>query len=248
MRIEWTRKHIYIATGSVVALLVCFFFIVTSFIFPTQLERDQAEETLLVEQQILSELQTQAEERPETTQPLSSQQLLKKLPVTSLVDQMLLAFSQAEGISNTYISLIEVDENGRSVLVEGDPSNEQESNNSIELVSGSNDEEVEAVSLPVNIDGLQSVRFTLEIHADDYEGLALFIEEIDRMERLLNIDSISFIGPDEQVYVDESARPFDFRLVISAFYFPEASEELQQEQTLIDYPNPAGKRSPLYNE
>ncbi len=64
----------------------------------------------------------------------------------------------------------------------------------------------------------------------------------------MNIDSISYVSPREQIRVKDAVDLFEFMIVLSAFYFPEVAEGLQEETPLIEYPRPGGKRSPLYNE
>jgi type IV pilus assembly protein PilO len=113
---------------------------------------------------------------------------------------------------------------------------------------GSTESSSKVESLPISLEGLRTVRLHVKIQASDYKGLARFTEEIDRLDRIMNIDSISYISPTERMRVGDTVDPLEFRVVISAFYFPELAEGLQEETPLLDYPRPSGKRSPLYNE
>ncbi|TWI57100.1 type II secretion system protein M [Halalkalibacter nanhaiisediminis] len=258
MKLVWTRQHILVAIAGLFIVIGFLTFLFIRIVEPIQSELDQTEQQLANERQILSTLQQQVEGEEPSIRIESSVSLQQQLPVKPLIDQLLLALARAEGISDTYIRSINIEESDDVGFLTNDSEMEEEVEVEIEVEEEESfslevtEEEpsqtvVEVESLPTNIEGLRTIRFLVTVRAKDYEGVARFAEEIDTLERIMNVDSISYVSPEEQVQVDQELDPLEFFIVISSFYYPEANE-LKSESPMVDYPNSAGKRTPLYQE
>ncbi len=257
MKLVWTRQHLLVALASLLMIFGFFTFLVVRLISPVQAERVQMERELADEQQRIHMLQ-QAEGNEQLERIESSVRLQQQLPVQPLMDQLLLALSRAEGISGTYITSIHVEEDNEASFLTNDRELEQreepeEDPLSSTLTEPTVEEDEPSVpvtaveELPTTVEGLKMIRFLVTVRTTSYEGLARFAEEIDKLERIMNIDMISYVSPEERVQVDDELNSLEFTIVVSAFYYPELAE-LEEESPTADYPNPASKRTPFYNE
>lgn len=254
MKLVWTRQHILVAIAGLFIVIGFLTFLFIRIVEPVQTELDQTEQQLANERQILSTLQQQVEGEETSIRIESSVSLQQQLPVKPLIDQLLLALSRAEGVSDTYIRSINIEESNDDGILTNDSEMEEEveveveeeENFSLEMTEESQTV-VDVEALPTTIEGLKTIRFLVTVRAKDYEGVARFAEEIDKLERIMNIDSISYVSPEEYVHFDQELDPLEFVIVISSFYYPEAND-LKAESPMVDYPNSAGKRTPLYQE
>lgn len=156
----------------------------------------------------------------------------QKLPVAPLVDQLLLDFQRVEALSDTYILSMDIDQSLNPV-----PQEESES-----VVEG--DEGIDGNQ--VSIEGLKKITVYLSIRAKRYEDLFQFLVEMDRLSRIISIDSISFRGTDEQIMIDDYHESLEFFVTVSTYYFPELTE-LEGELPKVIHPKPSEKENPLYN-
>ncbi len=227
MGISFTKKALIILIASVVLTM----FIVTafylSFVSPMFQARTVAENQLLTEQKMLELLHEQEAEQEEEIAEQTTQ-LQRKLPVDPLIDQLLLDIQRVEALSNTYI----LDMN----FVKGRPAN---------LVEGGTNEE-EEVEVGDTSETIRQVSVDLSIIANSYEDLFQFLAEIDRLPRIVSIESISFVGPDENIMIDNQTDSLHFLVAISTYYYPDL-QQLREELPKVDHPEPSGKTNPLYN-
>ncbi|NEU29776.1 type II secretion system protein M [bacterium LRH843] len=239
---KWTRQHILVAVAAFFMMIGFFYWMYGEVTSPVLAEHAEVEQLLTSERELLHTLeQATGEEKRDRIR--SSVGLQQQLPVQPLIDQLLLSLSRAEGISGTYIRQVTVEESETESV--SAPSDEED----LELVPDliENEEVVEPLPPSILMEGLKTIRLHVTVRTKDYEGIARFTEEIDGLTRLMNIDSISYTSPKERMLIDDETGSLEFTIVVSAFYFPGAAE-LTEETPTIDYPNPAKKRTPFYQE
>ncbi|MED1602932.1 hypothetical protein [Alkalihalophilus marmarensis] len=240
-----------------IGFLIWLFF---SFIRPIQLEKEAALVELEYEQAQLAGVIEEAEEKPlEVIE--SSMMIQRKLPVRPLVDQLLLTFARAEGIADAYILSIDIQDEAEgvwfgetgetSIEVEQDQEQDNEPEELEDFIELEEEEEPVPSAPPEaasSLEGLEVIRFVLRVRTNEYAGLARFAEELDRNDRLMSIDSITYAAPSERVLVEDEQEALEFLMTVSAFYYPIDEPDLEQELPQVDYPRPANKSSPLYNQ
>jgi hypothetical protein len=75
----------------------------------------------------------------------------------------------------------------------------------------------------------------------------LDITDINLIDMVNENESISTSKIKTTCAKDEQ-EPLEFMMVVSAFYFPSDDEQLEEELPQVEYPKPANKSSPLYNQ
>ena len=129
---------------------------------PAKAAKQQSEQTLSSERQVLMALQNQLKELPEGERinPLDLQQ---KVAVEPLTDKVLLQIEQAELLSGTLVQSVGFTEGPLKLLapVEG-------------------------------VENIQELVATVELEAYDYESITAFIDEIEAMKRIMVIEAINF--------------------------------------------------------
>ncbi|WP_368503653.1 hypothetical protein AB3N04_15935 [Alkalihalophilus sp. As8PL] len=252
------NKKVWFMAGAFL-LIGCLIWLFMSMVKPMQQERQEALEQLEYEQSQVAGIQQQVESQPMEIIE-SSMFAQRQLPVRPLVDQLLLTFARAEGIADVYILSIDVQDEVEDGFSTFSPSStaevEQEEQSAEEVedfIEVDPQEEVETeASEPVTssaaIDDVEVIRFMIRMRTNEYTGLARFAEELDRNDRMLSIDSISYVAPKERVLVEDEQESLEFMMVVSAFYFPSDDEQLEEELPQVEYPKPANKSSPLYNQ
>lgn len=190
------------------------------------------------EQTLLTELTDQFGERRQLSKE-SVVELQKQLPVKPLLDQFLIDLEKAETVSDSTILSIEFGDNENS-----DNSNNVHSEGESGKVSEQQTGE-RATSSPQLPDGIKKITATLEVQAASYYQLEEFLEALEGMSRIITIESLSFLGNEELIAIDQSTEPLHYSVKISAFYYPKLAE-LADQIAELDMPKPAEKTSPLF--
>lgn len=230
MESVFTKKIIYILIIGValtVTLVIGSYF---SIIQPKLAMRTNAEIQLENEQKMLELLQKNQHAKEERIIEQTTQ-MQKKLPVEPLVDQFLLDFQRVEALSDTYILYMDIDQNREPVPLDQEAIED--------VVKGVEEDQV-------SIEGLKKITVYLSILAKTYEDLSQFLIEMDRLSRIISIDSISFRGTNEQIMIDNYLESLEFFVTVSTYYFPELTE-LKGELPKVVHPKPSEKENPLYN-
>ncbi|MFP8782164.1 pilus assembly protein PilO [Planococcus plakortidis] len=158
---------------------------------PAKEAREQAQQSLRSERDVLMALQTQVKELPEG-EAFSTLELQKKVSIDPLSELMVLQIEEAELISGTQVEAIQLAEADVSlpVPVEG-------------------------------LENLKEVETTVAFSAEDYNQITDFITEIETMERILVIESINFgANPEVREVVEETER-LQVTLSFAAYYRPD---------------------------
>lgn len=158
---------------------------------PAKDAREQAQQSLRSERDVLMALQTQMKELPKG-EPVSSLELQKKVSIEPLSELMVLQIEEAELLSGTRVEAIALTEADVAlpVPVEG-------------------------------LENLKEVETTVTFTAENYNEITDFISEIETMERILVIESINFgANPEIREVVEETER-LQVTLSFAAYYRPD---------------------------
>lgn len=158
---------------------------------PAKAAKEQSEQTLSSEREVLMALQNQLKELPEGERinPLDLQQ---KVAVEPLTDKVLLQIEQAELLSGTLVQSVGFTEGPLELLapVEG-------------------------------AENIQELLATVELQAYDYESITAFIKEIEEMKRIMVIEGINFSAYPEQTQQLSEEEALAVSIQFSAFYRPD---------------------------
>ena len=158
---------------------------------PAQDAREQAQQSLRSERDVLMALQTQVKELPEG-ETVSTLELQKKVSIDPLSELMVLQIEEAELVSGTQIEAIQ--------LAEAD---------------------VELPIPVEGLENLKEVETTVAFSAENYGEITDFISEIEEMERILVIETINFgANPEVREVVEETER-LQVTLSFAAYYRPD---------------------------
>lgn len=153
--------------------------------------REQAQQSLRSERDVLMALQTQVKELPEG-ETVSTLELQKKVSIDPLSELMVLQIEEAELVSGTQIEAIQ--------LAEAD---------------------VELPIPVEGLENLKEVETTVAFSAENYGEITDFISEIEEMERILVIEAINFgANPEVREVVEETER-LQVTLSFAAYYRPD---------------------------
>ncbi|WP_271852424.1 pilus assembly protein PilO [Planococcus maritimus] len=158
---------------------------------PAKDAREQAQQSLRSERDVLMALQTQVKELPEG-ETVSTLELQKKVSIDPLSELMVLQIEEAELVSGTQIEAIQ--------LAEAD---------------------VELPIPVEGLENLKEVETTVAFSAENYSEITDFISEIEEMERILVIETINFgANPEVREVVEETER-LQVTLSFAAYYRPD---------------------------
>ncbi|QHE53139.1 LysM peptidoglycan-binding domain-containing protein [Pontibacillus sp. HMF3514] len=231
MKAEWSRLHYILLTLVIVAGIGVFVIAQDIFLSPANQELDRLESSLENEEKILQTLRTKEENQTKISFQ-SSREMQRKLPVLPVQDQVLISLDKAESLSNSFIQsiMMEQQESVNSELTE----NEDLSNEGTEEQSGQPDGKTTKVS------GVRALTFNLEVISPEFPDLLSFLQELNRLSRLISIDAITFEDQDE-------GERLTHLVTFSAYYYP-TLENLQDELPQYHYESPSNKDNPLDRE
>ena len=84
----------------------------------------------------------------------------------------------------------------------------------------------------------------MSVKSPSYKELVAFLESISSMQRISNVDSLSFSGNEEITSIEQKIGELNYQLVVSVFYYPDLSD-LQNDTPVMDTPKPSGKDDPF---
>ncbi|QKS71853.1 hypothetical protein FLK61_34870 [Paenalkalicoccus suaedae] len=96
------------------------------------------------------------------------------------------------------------------------------------------------------IDGVLKQTATITLHVNNYESLSTFLQQLENSVRILNTESIVFLGEEEDRIFDGETNIF-YEVQVSSFYYPELEEELESEAPIIDYREQEEREQPFLN-
>ncbi|MDE4083812.1 pilus assembly protein PilO [Planococcus maritimus] len=158
---------------------------------PAKDAREQAQQSLRSERDVLMALQTQVKELPEG-ETVSALELQKKVSIDPVSELLVLQIEEAELISGTRVEAVSMEE-----------------------------VDVELVIPVEGLENLKEVETTVAFTAENYNEITDFISEIEEMERILVIESINFgANPEVREVVEETER-LQVTLSFAAYYRPD---------------------------
>ncbi|RNF40936.1 pilus assembly protein PilO [Planococcus salinus] len=185
------QKELGLIILAVVFLLALVAYAYFTLYAPARDAREQAEQTLSSEREVLMALESQLAELPDG-EPVSISKLQQKVAIEPLTDLIVLQIEQAELLSESLVTSINFTEGAFELLqpVEG-------------------------------VENIQEVLTSISLEAPDYESILTFIGEIEAMERIMVIDSIAFGGYPEITQRGVEPESLSVTLNFSAFYRPD---------------------------
>ncbi|GGD03535.1 hypothetical protein [Pontibacillus salipaludis] len=243
MKIEWRRIHTIVVVILLIVFLAFYWIVHSLYVDPALQEVDQVKSSLKNEERILNSLAEQETEQQDLTLK-TSRELQLKLPVLPVQDQVILAIERAENVSGTFIEsvilngdeIIEVEED--EIVDTAEPTSETEEKVEEEAEV---EEEALAVDPPPVMPSVNALTYQVNVLAKSFEDLTLFLEELERIPRLVSFDEIEFQPNDSTT---DEGEQVSFLVTFSAFYEPDLSG-LKDELPQYHYPDPSQKETPF---
>jgi type IV pilus assembly protein PilO len=208
------QKEIGLIVLSSLFCLIMIAYAYFTFFVPKKESLAVAETTLTTDRQVLFALEQQLADQPEIP-IVSSLELQKKVPTDPLTELLILQIEKAEVVSESLVQSISFSEG--PFVIEAPPE---------------------------GVETLQQLLVTLSIETSTYATLEAFIDEIEKLDRILIVDNISFNSPGEVTTDEVDPAKLQLSLSFTAFYRPDLLE-LLDEGPKVDTPAPAEKSNPL---
>ncbi|WP_409251518.1 hypothetical protein V1502_15415 [Bacillus sp. SCS-153A] len=242
MNLQFEKREWLLMAGSVI-LGLCILAVVYFLMYnPVQKEIAVRAQELETEEKLISILEEKTSNiEQETFQ--NSISLQKKVPVKPMTEKLILDLEKAETISNSFISSIQFSE-GDVIL----PLTSQSAEEDIENLSTDDDNEDsgEAAAQPQEIlpQGLKKLNATLSVESPSYFEMEKFLQVLEELDRITEIEQIAFEGPEESTIQGDSYDKVSYKLVVAAFYLP-GLMQLIEEMPGLKSPPPANKVNPF---
>jgi type IV pilus assembly protein PilO len=212
------------------------------FIQPLKTNVQQKETELETQQKLLEVFETREIETPvELAQ--SSVNLQKHIPVKPLLEQFIIDLEMAETVSNSQILSVSFSDQGTGET-ETTPTTDTTTQVTDDTETGTTNES-QIIQKP---EGIKEITIDLTIESGSYYDLERFIDTLEKLDRIVEINSVSFSGPPEvsSVGTGTDQTKTSFSLSMSIFYFPKL-QDLVEELPEIESEPPANKSNPLSN-
>lgn len=183
----------------------------------------------------------------ETDQPKNTAKLEKKMPLSRQLDELILSLQEIEMVSGSQIASItfnnydgglteadgtynnnettdgtdntatnEPDENQSDNQAAADESNDDNESDTNDESEQATDETV--TNLPTNV---KLITINLSIASPDYEHFQLFLRELEKLERITRVDTLTFTKPAERelLYEKDGSKAVTAEVQITTFYY-----------------------------
>lgn len=264
MTIHLHKKHFFLLLAAAFTLGFLYFGAYNLFIKPVKAEISMLEDS---RDMYLTQIGTLGENpSTETKAPVHSVELQRKVPVSPMVEQLVLDLEKAETVSNSKIESVTFAESEDAFLPPAEPeavqseapAEETESpeapadqSENAEVPSESSDtppaqpvSAQETSALPAAPEGLRRILISLEVTSSHYFDMEAFISELENQQRVAKVDLLTFNGVKELTSLDQEAEPLKYSLQVSAFYM-DSLQDLKDETPKVAAPEPGGKLNPL---
>ncbi|RIW37698.1 hypothetical protein D3H55_03775 [Bacillus salacetis] len=255
MNLQFEKKEWLLITGSILLGLCIIAGVYFLFYNPVQKEITLREQDLETEEKLIMILEQKTGAiQQETFQ--SSVALQKKVPVKPMTEKLVLDLEKAETISTSFISSVQFSEGDVTLPLtpqspeedienlshdeneaEGETDTETETEQDIET-------ETEAQPQDLLPQGLKKLSATLSVESPSYFEMERFLEVLEDLDRITEIEQIAFEGPEESTMQGESYDKVSYKLVVAAFYLPDLLQ-LMEEMPGLKTPPPANKVNPF---
>ncbi|MGR3765212.1 hypothetical protein [Rossellomorea sp. NS-SX7] len=228
MKVDFTKKQWSLLTSLIVIGLVSLTGIYYLILQPAdeRLQFKKEELGIQVKLQEAVEAKVNSIEQNETP---DSGSLQKKVPVEPLTERMILDLEKAELLSGITIQSIQFEKTDGALATE-------ESEGTDSAPAG----ETELPSL------LKRLQMTMMVESPTYFEMEKFLDEIESLERIVEINGLYFQGEEELKESMEgySEDTITFEIIASAFYIPEL-DDLKDGIPVIESPSPSLKKNPF---
>jgi type IV pilus assembly protein PilO len=233
-RLGKKEKLILLSGLFVILFFIAFGFLI--FIQPLRTTIQQKESELNNQQKLLEVIESREIESPGELVE-SSVKLQRQIPVEPKLDQFIIDLEMAETVSNSQILSISFADEGASGLETPIEQPDQVADAA---------ESTEPPQQMLKPEGIKEITLTLSIESDSYFDLEKFIDTLEKLDRIVEVNSVNFSGPPEVSSVGSGSEQTktSFQLSLSIFYFPKL-QDLVEELPEIETESPAKKSNPL---
>jgi type IV pilus assembly protein PilO len=228
MKIDFTRKQwsifiSLIAAGILMALVLHFFLIK-----PLEERLQYKEEELSIQSKLQEAVENKVNSIDENM-TADSASLQQKIPAGPLTESVILDLEKAELISGSTIQSIHFEKTDGPLAAQKDEE--------------SDGDPVKETQLPPLLKRLQ---MTMIVESPSYFEMEQFLEELESLERIVEINGFYFEGEEELKESMEgySEDTITFELTASAFFTPKL-EDLKDGLPSIQSPSPSFKKDPF---
>lgn len=262
MTIHLHKKHLFLLLAAAGTLGLLYFGAYYLFIKPVKAEISKLENS---RDMYLSQIGISGENpSTETKAPVHSVELQRKVPVSPMVEQLVLDLEKAETVSNSKIESVTFAESEDAFLPPAEPEAVQsdtpadgaENSEAPADQSGNTQSESadappaqpvsaqETAALPAAPEGLKRILISLEVTSSHYFDMEAFISELENQQRVAKVDLLTFNGVKELTSLNQEGEPLKYSLQVSAFYM-DTLQDLKDETPKVAAPEPGGKLNPL---
>lgn len=240
--IVFERKHWQVIIGVFSALFilgVLFYFLLVR---PTN-ERIE----LLKTQSLKSEVSEPVNEEPVSISESEIAILTQKVPITREEESIILDLEKSALASDTLLDSIVFQYDGLINEQFTDVENEDgsPSGTDTELVSSSDDTVQQTQPVPAPPD-LKTIVVELEIQSKDYESMLLFLEEMEKLNRIYSIETFAFTGFSEgEERVGPMEDLFNYSIQLVTYYAPDINLPIKMDNPASS--EEAEKINPLHD-
>lgn len=234
---QLSKKQLFSITISSLLILLFFIALYFTLIKPLETNRNQLENDLKTEKQLLEVVQTRVNQMQNQTFE-STIELQKQVPVKPVLEQFLLDLEKAEVVSNSFISNMSF---GEAIVSPQNTLEEYIDMNKDEETSEEAQEQENSTQFP---EGLERITANLSVVAPDYFALEEFITTLESQTRITQIENLVFAGQEEITSIEQEINPVPFTVTVSTFYLPSLTDLVDDLPTL-ETPLPSNKKNPF---
>lgn len=214
---------------------------------PLKNQIEQVKQEISTEEKLLSIVQSKEQKIDQVVR--STVQLQNRVPVASLVDQWLLDFDEAATVTDSLIQSYkfnEEDETVETTLEERTKPKTVEIQNPLEQVKEKGTESKQPEDTGPLPQGIKRVTVNLSVTSPNYVQMEQFLSRLEKQDRIVSIDSLSFTGKPEvlEAQGSDAKKEVTYNVQVSTFYAPELLE-LIKELPYVEYPEPGNRTNPL---
>jgi type IV pilus assembly protein PilO len=230
------KKEKLILFSGLFFILVFIVFGFLIFIQPLRTTIQQKESELNNQQKLLEVIESREIESSDELVE-SSVKLQRQIPVEPKLDQFIIDLEMAETVSNSQIL---------SISFADEEAGGQETPTEQPDPSAVPTEYIETPQQILKPEGIKEITLTLSIESESYFDLEKFIDTLEKLDRIVEVNSVSFAGPPEisSIGTGTEQTKTSFQLSLSIFYFPKL-QDLVEELPEIETESPANKNNPL---
>jgi type IV pilus assembly protein PilO len=174
----------------------------------------------------------------------SSIKLQKQVPVDPMLEQFIIDLEMAETVSNSQILSVNFSDEGAAGSET--PITEPPPTQSVQPTEETQNKDT--TSVIAKPEGIKEITLELSIESESYYDLEKFIDTLESLDRIVEVNSVSFTGPPEISSIGTGTNQIktSFQLSLSIFYYP-VLQDLIEELPELETESPANKSNPLSN-